>query len=91
MPKPALSGGPRTVTTAAPQSPIVSEREIQAVVELMRKGEISVSPLVSEFEEEFASYIGCEFGLASNSGTSSLHEGLAGVGLPPGGEVIVPS
>jgi len=93
MEKLSLTGGSKAVTfdLAKVRVPAVSEREIQAVVDLMRKGEISVSPLVEEFEEEFAAYVGCRYGLASNSGTSSLHEGLAGVGLPPGGEVIVPS
>ena len=93
MAKLSLNGGPEAVTIdrSKVQLPTVSEREIEAVVALMRKGEISVSPLVDEFEEEFATYVGCKYGLASNSGTSSIHEGVAGVGLPPGGEVIVPS
>lgn len=93
MSKLALTDGRKAVTfdRSRVSVPLVREAEIQAVVDLMRKGEISVSPLVEEFEAEFAEYIGCEYGLASNSGTSSLHQGLAGVGVPPGGEVIVPS
>ena len=93
MGKLSLTGGSKAVTVDPTQVrvPAVREAEIQAVVDLMRKGEISVSPLVEEFEAEFAEYVGCAYGLASNSGTSSIHEGLAGVGVPPGGEVITPS
>lgn len=93
MGKLSLTGGSKAVTFDAStvRVPAVREREIEAVVDLMRKGEISGSPLVDEFEKEFAEYVGCKYGLASNSGTSSLHQGLAGVGLPPGAEVIVPS
>ncbi len=89
----AINGGEKTITIPKPRTrlPIVTEREIQAVVDLMRKGEISASPIVEKFEQEFAQYIGTEYGLASNSGTSSLHEALVGVGVSAGDEVIVPS
>ena len=89
----AINGGEKAVTIPNSEArlPIVSEEDIQAAVDLMRKGEISVSPIVEEFEKEFAQYIGTEYGLASNSGTSSLHEALVGVGVSAGDEVIVPS
>jgi len=92
MGKLAINGGEKAVTaTSNVRLPVVSEKGIAAAVELMKKGEISTSPMVAEFEKEFAGYIGTKYGLASTSGTSSLHEALFAVGVSAGCEVIVPS
>ncbi len=92
MAKLAINGGKKSVTdTSEVRLPVVSEKGIAAAVELMKKGEISTSPIVDEFEKEFADFIGVKYGLASNSGTSSLHEALFAVGVSAGDEVIVPS
>lgn len=92
MAKLAINGGKKTVTeTSGTTLPVVSEKGINTAVELMRKGEISISPSVDLFEEEFAKYIGVKYALASNSGTSSLHQALFAVGITAGDEVIVPS
>ncbi|HNS32094.1 MAG TPA: DegT/DnrJ/EryC1/StrS family aminotransferase [bacterium] len=92
MGKLAINGGEKTVKSNVDvRLPVVSEKGIAAAVELMRKGEISTSPLVDVFEKEFAQFIGVKYGLASNSGTSSLHQALFAVGVSAGDEVIVPS
>lgn len=93
MGKLALLGGPKAVTLDKRRFavPPVSEEAIAAVVELMRKGETSISPSVAEFEREFAEYVGCEYGLALTSGTAALQTALFAVGVGPGDEVIVPS
>ena len=93
MGKLALTGGPKAVTLDRRKFavPPVSEEAIAAVVELMRKGETSISPSVAEFEREFADYVGCEYGLALTSGTAALQTALFAVGVEPGDEVIVPS
>lgn len=57
----------------------------------MRKGEISFSPLVKEFERRFADYVGAKYALGVCNGTSSLHTALFAVGIKPGDEVLVPS
>ncbi len=44
-----------------------------------------------EFERAFASHIGVEHALAVNSGTSALVCALAGLGIGPGDEVVVPA
>ena len=51
----------------------------------------AVGPNVSKFEEEIAKYIGREYCLTFNSGTSALHAALLAHGIAPGDEVIVPS
>lgn len=92
MGKLAINGGEKAVTSTAKfQAPRVSEKGMEAAVDLMKKGEISISPIVDEFEKEFAEYIGTKYALASNSGTSSLHEALFAAGISAGDEVIVPS
>lgn len=47
--------------------------------------------VVREFESAFAADQGTAFALAVNSGTSALHAALAGLGVGPGDEVIVPA
>lgn len=93
MEKLALLGGPAAVTLdqAAFRRPLVSEEAIAVAVGMLRRGEISQSPLVGEFEKRFAAYIGVEHGLAVTSGTVALQEALFAVGVGPGDEVIVPS
>jgi len=43
------------------------------------------------FEEEFAEYIGTEYGIATNSGTSGLYLAYYALGLGKDDEIIVPS
>ncbi|MBP7552163.1 MAG: DegT/DnrJ/EryC1/StrS family aminotransferase [Spirochaetes bacterium] len=45
----------------------------------------------NNLEKEFAKKIGTEFGVAFNSGTSTLHAALETVGVIPGDEVISPA
>jgi dTDP-4-amino-4,6-dideoxygalactose transaminase len=44
-----------------------------------------------EFEKRFAQWMGCKFAISTTNGTSALHVALAGLGVGPGDEVIVPS
>lgn len=44
-----------------------------------------------KFEEEWAKWCGAKFGISTTNGTSALHTALAGLGIGPGDEVIVPS
>ncbi|MBI3947231.1 MAG: DegT/DnrJ/EryC1/StrS family aminotransferase [Armatimonadetes bacterium] len=93
MGKLALTGGPKTVTVDRRKYrvPPVSEQAIADVVELMRKGETSVSPIVADFEREFAEFIGAKHALAVTSGTAALHSAVFAAGVGPGDEVIAPS
>lgn len=47
--------------------------------------------MVSKFERVFAKRLGVEYAIASNSGTSTLHQALAAFGIGPGDEVILPA
>jgi len=90
----ALLGGEKAVTldvSAVSRWPVVGEEEIAAVTDLMRKGEVSTSPAVKEFEAEFADYVGARYALCCNNGTATLHSAVFAAGVGPGDEVILPS
>ena len=67
------------------------EEEVEAVSALIRKGEISTSPAVKEFQEAFRAYHGSRYALAQCNGTSTLHAAYFAVGIGPGDEVITPA
>jgi perosamine synthetase len=71
--------------------PVISEDEIQMVVDALRKGEVSgtFGKYIEDFESEFAGYVGCQYGIAVNSGTSALHLAVAALDLQKGDEVLV--
>lgn len=71
--------------------PSISEEEIQAVVDAMRSGWITMGPVTGDFEAEFASFVGMPYGIAVNSGTAALHCALDVLGLCAGDEVILPA
>jgi dTDP-4-amino-4,6-dideoxygalactose transaminase len=49
------------------------------------------APETVAFEQEWAEYLDTRHALLTNSGTAALHLALAGVGVAPGDEVIVPA
>src|SRR5687767_14622849 len=73
--------------------PIIGEEEIEAVVAALRRGEISGSfgESIPAFEQEFANYVGCEYGVAVSSGSTALHIAVAAAGIGAGDEVLVSS
>jgi perosamine synthetase len=73
-------------------SPSIGEKEVQRVVECLKSTWISgISKYVEEFEEAFAKYCNCKYGVATNSGTTALHLALATLNIKPGDEVIIPT
>ena len=71
--------------------PVIEEDDIDAVVSALRAGEISgtFGENIKNFEEEFANYVDCKYGIAVNSGTSALHLAVAAAGIGEGDEVLV--
>ena len=67
--------------------PMVSEEAIADVADSIRKGWLAMGPKTVDFEQKFADYVGCKFGISVNSATAGLH--LAAMALiEPGDEVI---
>jgi perosamine synthetase len=73
--------------------PDFGEEEIASVVAALRRGEISGSfgTAIKEFEEGFAAFSGCRYGVAVTSGTTALHLAVAALDLKPGDEVLLSS
>lgn len=71
--------------------PHVDDAEIEAVAKVLRSGWLTQGPRVAEFEQRFAQLHQVKHALAATSCTTALHLILAGMGIGPGDEVIVPS
>ena len=69
----------------------ITDAEIDAVVDVLRSGWITSGPLVKQFEQAFAEYIGCTHAVALNSCTAGLHLALEALGIERGDEVVVPT
>jgi perosamine synthetase len=68
--------------------PQISVEEIQAVTDVLKSGMLAQGKIVEKLEQEFASYIGVKYAIATNSGTSALHTALASLGIGKDDEVI---
>lgn len=68
--------------------PDITQAEIDAVVEVMKSGWLSIGPKIEEFERKIADYIGVKHGIAVNSGTSGLHLLIKSFDIKDGDEVI---
>jgi perosamine synthetase len=68
--------------------PDITEEEIDAVVETLRSGWLTMGPVAQRFETEFAAAVGAPHAIAVNSCTAALHLALDALALQPGDEVI---
>ena len=57
--------------------PEIGKEEIAAVTGVLEWGMLAQGEVVEEFEDKFAAYIGTDYAIATNSGTSALHTALA--------------
>lgn len=90
----ALLGGKKTVRSEPPEVfkwPIVNREMEEAVLQVLRDGNMSGTDITMKFERGFADWHGRKYALGHSSGTASLHSAMYGVGLGPGDEIIVPS
>ena len=71
--------------------PSITERERQAVLDVLDSGWITTGPRAKLFEERFAATVGTSHAVALNSATAALHLALEALGVGPDDEVIVPT
>lgn len=88
----AIKGGKRAVPDDIEKVrwPVIVEEDKKAVMRVLNRGVLfgPYAPEVVALQNEFASYIGTKFCIATNSGTAALHMGIAAAGIGPGDEVI---
>ncbi len=75
----------RTIPLARPD---LTEREVEAVVRVLRTPRLSLGPMLEAFERKLAEVAGVQHAVAVNSGTSALHLCVKALGIKEGDEVI---
>lgn len=100
----AIFGGKPVRTEELPPHITTDDDEIEAVVEVMKKGRLSLfegsfspdppfsfngGPYVQRLEREWEKYYGVKHAIAVNSATSGLYAAIGASGTGPGDEVIV--
>ena len=68
--------------------PNITQREIDAVVAVLKTPQLSLGPKVTEFEQKMARYCRTQHAVACSSGTAALHLLIRAFGIGPGDEVI---
>jgi len=72
--------------------PKIGLLEEEYVLDAVRSGWVSsIGRYIGEFEEKFAAYCDCQYGVSASNGTTALHLALACLGIGPGDEIILPS
>jgi len=71
--------------------PEVLEDDIAAVTAVLRSGRLSQGPVMHEFEQALAAYLGMSHAVVVNSGTSALQLALRALDIKERDEVVLPS
>lgn len=70
----------------------IDKNDIEAVLQVLEENNmLTTGPYVLEFERKICDYIGCNYGVAVNSGTAALHCATFAAGIKEEDEVIVPA
>jgi dTDP-4-amino-4,6-dideoxygalactose transaminase len=82
-------------TGTSPDVPLFDLRleaeDIEAVMETLRSGWLTMGPRTAAFEEAFAQHLGVRHAVAVSSCTAALHLAYLAAGVGPGDEVVVPA
>lgn len=71
--------------------PSVGNEELENIKSAFDRAWIGLGPQVSEFEKQWAKFVGCEVAIGLNSATAALHLALRSFNFPKGKKVLVPS
>lgn len=67
---------------------LITDADIQAVVETLKSDFLTQGPKISEFEQKFADYLGCKYACMVSNGTAALHLCAMALDIKPGDKVI---
>lgn len=71
---------------------LVDDEDVKSVSKVIKRGtDWAIGPEIENFESMMSNYIGSNYCLTFNSGTSALHAALLALGIKKGDEVLVPS
>lgn len=88
----AIDGGTPVRKTLLPYGrQSIDERDIAAVVDVLRSDWLTTGPKVEEFERAVATAAGTTEAVAVSSGTAALHAAVHALDIGHGDEVIVPA
>ena len=91
MSKLALDGGKPVRTKPFPTWPVWDKRESKALDDVLNSGQWNMNnPIVQEFEDRFAEYVGTDYAISVTSGTMALVISLIAADIGAGDEVIIP-
>ena len=68
------------------------DEDINAITKIIKRGTYwALGPEIEEFENAIKEYVGCDYCVTLNSGTSALHATLLSYEIGTGDDVLVPS
>ena len=67
---------------------LITDEDIQAVVETLKSDYLTQGPRIPEFEKRFADYLGCNYACMVSNGTAALHLSAMALDIKPGDKVI---
>ncbi len=66
----------------------ITQEDIDLVTKTLKSDFLTQGPLVKEFEEKFADYVGAKYAVAVSNGTAALHISNLAMGVKKGDKVI---
>lgn len=89
MNKPAILGGePVRKTKLYYGHQYIDDKDIEAVVEVLKSDYLTCGPKVDEMEQKLCKLTGAKYACAVSNGTAALHVACQAIGLKEGDEVI---
>ena len=71
--------------------PVFDRDAEEAVLQILRDGNVSTHPVIRELEDDYAAFTGRRHALAHSNGTSALLAAFHALDLQPGDEILVPT
>lgn len=66
----------------------ITDEDVDLVIKTLRSDFLTQGPMVKEFEDKFAKYIGSKFAVAVTNGTDALHLCNMAIDVKPGDKII---